>query len=440
MSPHPTGPGPHQSEPGHPGFGQPSGPAYGGPGGYPGQGGEAYGPIPPGQVQPNHPGPYGPGAPGQPMGPYGPLAPGQGPGGPMGPGGPLGGGGAGPSGKPNSKLLLVVSAAVLAFVVLAAGAVALVSRGSTATAGGSTDPGGSGAQTSAPAAPQANASAPADAVRSYLWALAAGQASTALALSSEQPADKTFLTDAVLADSNARAPITKINVPPVSGDYVYSVDATYNLGDEAVTDEFNVTKVGNAWKIRQGYVDLDLKYVRNKTLPLNVNKVPVKTDKIRLFPGSYNLTSGSSYITYGSSPLLIKSPSAYASALDSKPTLTQAGEDVFVKAVVSKLTSCAKSREMDPSGCPNRIQPYPYQKVDKSTVKWSLNKDSIANLKPELDYDNPAVAEVRVSPEYEFAAKGTNFGRKATFTRTLTQFGTAKANLTEEPLRLTFSR
>lgn len=360
----------------------------------------------------------------------------------MGPGGPLGGGGVPPSGKPNSKMLLIIGAAVLALIVLAVGTVAALSRGNSATAGGASDPGTSGGAASTPSAPPAAGAANAsDAVRSYLEALAAGKASTALALSSETPADKTFLTDAVLAESNARAPITKINVPAVSGDYVFSVDASYTIGSEPINQKFSVTKVGNGYKVRQGYTDVDLKYVRSKTLPMMINKVAVKTDKVRLFPGSYDITSGNSLVNYGdTSTLTIKSPTDYASSLDLKPTLSKAGESTIIKAIQAKLASCAKSTELRPSGCPNAVQPTSSQKVDTSTIKWALDKDSIANLEPELDYDNPAVATVRIRPEYTFTADGSQFGNQTKFSSKVTAFATVKTNVTEQPLKFTVGR
>ena len=171
-----------------------------------------------------------------------------------------------------------------------------------------------------------------------------------------------------------------------------------------------------------------------------INKVAVKTDKVRLFPGSYNISSGNSYVNYGeNSTLTIKSPSGYTSTMDLKPTLTKAGASAIVKAVQTKLAACAETKDLTPSGCPNAIEPYSYQKVDKSSVEWTLDKDSVANLKPELDYRNPAIATVRVSPEYTFRATGTQFDRKTKFTQTLTSYSTIKTNVTQQPLKLTAS-
>lgn len=446
----PTGgrPGPTGRGPSGPGFGQPSGPGYG-PGGYPGQGGP-YGPGGPQQLPPQGPGrpsgPYGPMGPGQPGGAYGgpggPMGPG-GPGQPQGPGGPMGPGGPGqPGGKPGSKLLLIMGGAVLALILLVVGAVALFNRGSgnaaTPPAGGSssTSSGGGGSQSE----PPTTATKPSDAVRAYLQALAAGKAATALALGSEQPADKTFLTDAVLAASNKRAPITNINVPEVTSAYTYDVDASYKLGNQPVTDKYTVTKSSGSWKVQDSFVDMDLKYLRNDTLPLLLNGVAVKTDKVRLFPGSYAFTSNNSYIDYGSdNVVLLKSPSDYASTTDVKPTLTAAGAAAFKQTVETKLVSCAKSKALLPAGCPNGVTPYSYQKVDKGSVTWKFDKSSLDNLRTDLDYQNPAVAKSSGTVDFQFSATGKNFDQRTRFAKTVTVYPQMSVNMTQHPLTVVFS-
>ena len=83
-----------------------------------------------------------------------------------------------------------------------------------------------------------------EAVKSYLDALAAGQAAVALALGKDQPTDTTFLTDAVLADSLKRAPITAITVSPPDDEYDNSIEASYKLGDQQVNETFTVQKTG----------------------------------------------------------------------------------------------------------------------------------------------------------------------------------------------------
>lgn len=438
--PHPGGPHPGgqqgtpPQEPGQGGFGQPSGPRYGNGPVQPGPGGYGSQPSNPGYG--TGPGSYGgpagnPGGPayGAPGGPGGPGGPGPyGPGGPMGPGAP----------KKSNNTLLIIAAAVLALIIFGiAGGVLLMNRGTTAT--GPTDPGG---QTGASSAPPVQAANPSDAVKSYLDALAAGQADTALALGEDQPADKTFLTDAVLKDSNSRAPITDINVPEVTDQNAYQVDATYKIGDESVTEEFSVNKVGDDWKLTKTFAELNLSYVRNKTLAMTLNGADVKTDKIRIFPGSYEFTSASKHVDYGSENVLVlKSPSDYPSAADIKPTLTEGGYDAFLKAAKVGLDKCMAEKKLAPAGCPFGVRPLSGQKIDPSSVKWKLAEDPWANLKARLDHQNPSIAEASASMIFEFTAKGTSDGRRTTFgPQKVFRYVQMSAPMTQEPLKVTYSR
>ncbi|MET0694743.1 MAG: hypothetical protein ABWY56_12495 [Propionibacteriaceae bacterium] len=446
--PGPNEAGPYGSSQPNPGsgFGQPSGPAYGGPGGYPGQP-NPYGPGPqgPGQQAPGQQGPGQqgpgqpwPGGPGQPMGPGGPgqpMGPG-GPGGPYGPGGQPPYGSVPPGGKKsNSRLLIIIGAAVLALIILGIGAGVLINNRNKTVATDPTDP--NNPQSSAPAATK-----PSDAVKAYLDALAAGQAATALSLGVDQPADKTFLTDAVLADSNKRAPITEINVPEVTDEYTYSVDASYKMGDQAVTDKYNVKKVGDSWKVQDTFAELNLTYARAKTLPMLINTVAVKTDKVRVFPGSYTFTSGNKYVNYGDEgTLLLTSPSEYPSLSDIKPTLSQAGETAFVAAIKTQVTACVKQKKLAPSGCPFGIKAADYQKFDEDTIEWKLDDGVFDNIKPRLDYENPAIVEASGSIPVIFSAEGEQFGDKAKFgPQKVSGYASMSANLTKEPIKVVFTR
>ena len=154
----------------------------------------------------------------------------QGPGGPQQPYGAYNPGGQPP--KKSKAVPIIIGAVVLALVVAAIGIGVAVSRGGDdPVAGGGTGGGGTSS------APPAEAKKASDAVKGYLDALAAGQAEAALAFGKDQPADKTFITDAVLADSVKRAPITDINVPEVADENAYQVSATYKIGGQAVNEE-----------------------------------------------------------------------------------------------------------------------------------------------------------------------------------------------------------
>ena len=442
-------PGPYGSgQPHDPngGYGQPSGPGYGAPGG-PGYGppnGPGYG-APGGQGQPpGYTGPYGdstgspgtpayPGGPGRPIGPGGPgqpLGPG-GPGQPMGPGGPK---------KSNSKALLIIGAAVLALIILGVGGgLLLLNRGNDVT-GPPADPGPGNTSVPDPSTSSAptTAAKASDAVNAYLEALAAGKADAALALGEETPADKTFLSDPVLADSNARAPITDINVPEVSDESSYKVDASYKIGEEAVNESFYVSKSGSGWKVKDTFAELNLGYSRSKTLPMVMNGVPVKTDKIRIFPGSYEFTSGSKFVDYGAENVLVlKSPSEYPSATDIRPTLSEAGSEAFIKSAKDQIAACVKKHELAPAGCPFGLTKTANQKVNEESVRWTLEGDPFGNLKPRLDYQNPAIAEASASMRFEFKATGESYGRAAKYSQTDYTYVKMSATMTGDTVKVT---
>ena len=88
-------------------------------------------------------------------------------------------------------------------------------------------------------------------------------------------------------------------MPEVNDEYAYQVEASFKLGDQAVSENFNVVKAGDQWRLRETYNDIDLSFSRNRNLPMIINGVEAKTGKLRLFPGAYQFTTGSSYVTLG---------------------------------------------------------------------------------------------------------------------------------------------
>lgn len=441
------GQGPGGQPPGQPPQGQPpyGQPPYGQPGqpapGQPGFAPPGYGQQPPGGYPTPPPGTYPPGG-------Y-PPRPGQQPG----PGGVPGG--QPPTKGSGSRIGLIIGAIALALVIIGVGAAVLLNR-NTDTASGPVDPpatggtGGGGGPTGASAPPtQAStvpppASTQADqAVRAYLDALAAGQAGVALSLAAEQPADTTFLTDAVLADSIKRAPITDIKVTPPSNEYDTSIAATYTIGDQQVNEDFTVQKQGDSYRLYRATQDVNLESLRNRTLPLLVNGVEVKTDDIDLFPGSYAFSSGNDYVGYGSGePLLIKSPTDYPNAYEYRPTITEAGTRAVVGAAKAKLNACVKEARFKPSGCPFlNVQERAGQNITESSLRRKILEDPFTNVEPRLDYQDPAVAEFSVTVRWEAKASGTQSGSRTTFAiDDARDFTTVRARLTGKEVKVVFGR
>ena len=375
-----------QGQPGqsHPGQGQPG---QGQPGQYPPPPAGQPGQYPPPPAQPGHPGQYPPagGSPYPPQGPQHGAPPGPPPG-PWGQGQPPGG--PPPSGSGNNKTLWIILAGVAAFLVLA-----MILVVALVVVSGDDDPAATGGTTNGKAKSQPAA------VKAYLSAVAEGDAKKALSLAAVQPLDKDFLTDEMLEESAETAKITNIKVSDVANEYTSSVPATFQLGDQTVTENFSVTKSGDDWKMAEVGSTMDFTNMRKNTLPLMLNGKQVEVDKVTLFPGAYTLSTGSDNITYGTTgQLTVKGASDYLSTSDLTPTLSPEGEKAFVAAVKASAAACLAKKDLSPANCPNRAGNGGFR-IEKPTIKWTKRggTNPFANLQPRLDYESPNIAEVRPS-------------------------------------------
>ncbi|MBA8792804.1 hypothetical protein FHX74_000398 [Friedmanniella endophytica] len=434
----PNGPGADGPRGDQPGFGRPSGPGFGGgPGGpnpangpQPGYGGGA-----PWTPQPQQPGPQGPGGYG-PTGPTGPTGPQTwNPTGPQGYGGPQppspypGGPGQPPKGGGRTKLVLMIAGGALVLLLIAViGGVALFGKKNTPVA--DPDP----TTTTAPAAEDQ-----AGAVKGFLGALAAGNAKQALAYAANTPSDTTFLTDEVLKASQQAAPITDIQVAPVSSNYSTSVDASYKVGNSLVTGSFRVEKFGSTWKLENVANDVKLYSSSYEGLPLLVSGVKVTGDTIYLFPGTYAISTGSKYVTWGTSSITVKDPEGYVSMSGLSPKLTSAGTSAVTAAVKSAGEACVKERKATTS-CGPSIHPPSGTKVDTSTIRWSVSFGSFSKLSSvRLNYEDGRQAVGYVSVGMKAKYVGTYKGRKTNFSSYSTEFvDKPVVNLFSEPLKVSW--
>ena len=162
----------------------------------------------------------------------------------------------------NNRLLIMAAVVIAAVVLTAVGVGIAVTSGST----------GSGTQTQAPTSSASNpasqdpTAAPAgslasDAVRGYLKAIAAGNAKAALAYAAEPQPQSSLLTNAVLAESRRRAPITAINVPTVDDQAASTVTATYKIGSTSVSHAYQVQRTANdQWKLASVTAVVEIDY------------------------------------------------------------------------------------------------------------------------------------------------------------------------------------
>jgi hypothetical protein len=185
-------------------------------------------------------------------------------------------------------------------------------------------------------------------------------------------------------------------VPEVTDKYAYEVDASYKLGDRPINAKFEIDDSSGHYLVGDGYAEVDLSYTA-KGLPLTINGVTASADKVYLFPGSYELATTAKYITLGSGAnFLVQQPNDYPD-IQAKPALTPAGQKVFKQRVTAAINKCIASTKLK-AGCGLDLASKTTNgyTVKDGTVHRSLTSDAkaqVRNLKAELDYESPTVAE-----------------------------------------------
>lgn len=281
---------------------------------------------------------------------------------------------------------------------------------------------------------------PAAVVRGFLEAVARSDAPAALAYAQTQPADTSFMSTEVLTAANAANPITEINVPPVpsvSSDST-TVQASYKIGAERVTQGYEIDLVGGAWKLAKVGSELDLSAKRSKKVPMILAGRSVDADTIILLPGAYEVTSGLTYIDWGpENTILVKAPDDFLSGSKLDLSINDAGTAAFLAATNASLNACVKVKKVNPSGCPFEYSNSSY-KVTPSTISWTLTEDPLADKTPRLSYDDDGVATLSASIRLQFKAKGktTYDGKATTISTPVYGSATASADLTKDSVTI----
>ncbi len=397
------------------------------------------------------------------MGPGGPTGPGgpYGPGGPGGPGGPYGSYGPGPQDPPpprkRSKLPIVLVAVAVALALVVTAIVFAVRRGTevvgqppsppptTEPAPPTTEPPSDpptdpptpdpSTPTDPPATPAPPAGPRADqAVNGFLRAVASTNADLALRYAARPvPRDPT-LSNAVLRESQRRAPLSRITVAPVTDPNATQVRASYYLGTTPVNTVYDVVKVGSEWKLAKVVNDLSLGAVRHSTVPMKINGATVTRNTIRVLPGSYAFTTGSNYLTYGNrNVLLVRSPTELVSGVFGlRRQLTTGGVRKVRSEAKASFDKCLDSRNAKPSNCPFRWTNSTYRYVN-GTVNWKQSGDPFKKAKILLDGTRgPALSmsfKVQLSGNCRFQ------GQRGTCRGTVTGTAVGKIDLTRKPLK-----
>jgi hypothetical protein len=338
-----------------------------------------------------------------------------------------------PQPKGKSKLLIIIGAAALAVILMAVLAVVVATRGwPTANPGSNTNTQGQQTDPSHSGAPQ-NTPRPSDAVTAYLEALAAGDADTALSYAADPAPTGRMLTNEVLAESGKRAPLTEIHVPVVEDQSAKSVSATYTLGNSAVSESFDVVKVGDSWKISRAVKDLDLGFIVDGAVPVKINGVKVTENSVAVLPGSYAFTTGLPYVGYGSkNVVLVKSPYVEADTYRIQSQLTNSGKKAVVSATKKSYKKCLDAHSLNPKNCPMDFKSkYRY---DKSTITWrQAGGDPFRKSKVTF---SGTQARIEIDLNLKLSGSCTYQRRSGNCSGTLTGTSVAVVNATDKPLNV----
>jgi hypothetical protein len=215
---------------------------------------------------------------------------------------------------------------------------------------------------------------PQAAVRGYLEAVSRGEAAAALSYAASTPANTKMLTDAVLADSLAQAPITNISVDEkILVDSVTDVEvgAHYDLGGTPVETTYLARKVGSIWRV----VTAESSWPSTSLLSYypdfawRVNGVLVDSADVKLFPGSYLLTSADPRFKVDQPGPCVLPAKGYQENCFPDLLLTDEGAAQYSAAVRSKLSGCLSQQSLAPVGCGFSAPADP--DAVSSTIKWS---------------------------------------------------------------------
>ena len=277
----------------------------------------------------------------------------------------------------QKRRTLIVGAAVCVMALIAVGVAVLFNR----------DPAG-GAQSAG------------QAVRMYLEALARGDAQGALAMAKQRPPDTALLTEDFLRRQLQAAPITDIQI--LSPEDSPQVRVRAKFGDEASEATLLVTppQRGESWLI--DHAAIELRADGGIAAPLLDSMTMLGTPFPRsgtayAFPGALDLGSSNPYLSVKSllaQPTLLNGLTGLAQInLMPQLTLTEAGRADVQDALTAALEQCAKSKQLEPPGCPQRVRA---DGLVDGTVSWTAVQSNGINVAefggPSLD---PTTGTVR---------------------------------------------
>jgi len=244
-----------------------------------------------------------------------------------------------------------------------------------------------------------------DAVKGYLEALSRGDANSALAFSSDQPASKDFLTDDILKQQIAKWPITNIRIlsdsSAGSGNSAIGygqVHVAVNFGDKSSDTTLTAKKDGDHWKLERAAIKVEATSsgLGNQAAAntLTIFGKPLNGNPAYVFPGFLDVASSNQWITVTTKPVLLDQLLTGGSSASLQPsyTVTDAAKTAIMAQVKTITDACTNSHAAAP---PKPCDTVAFGVVD-GTVNWGpadLSRIKIDNI----DNYSSAGLTVRVS-------------------------------------------
>lgn len=233
-------------------------------------------------------------------------------------------------------------------------------------------------------------------VEEYLSSLAEGDADAALAHLWVEGDDRALLSDAVLAESLERAPLSDIQVGEARslgyGDAV--VPVTFLLGDEVVARTFQVWAGSGDPEIADGLVMAGL--YQFEDLDVTVNGVAAE-ETAMLFPGVYEFAlRDEHFVLEGDTTIRLAAPDDEYAISDLIPVLNEQATETFRSLVRASLEEClAMTTLATPCGLDVPAMTDDGRRVDEGTVRRELSPEgerALAALSAEQLYDSTTSA------------------------------------------------
>ncbi|WP_322861234.1 hypothetical protein U8D42_06400 [Mycobacterium europaeum] len=217
-----------------------------------------------------------------------------------------------------------------------------------------------------------------DAVKSYLGALARGDAGTALSYGTDQPATTKFLTDDILHKQLAQWPIRDIKIlhdnssAPDAALSMAHVHVVATFGDQTSDAVLHLRLDHSRWKLGSAAIKFapglgaSMGNAAAKTVTLFGN--PISDATVYVFPGWVDIGTTNPYLTVTIPPLLLDQLTPAAPYwVHPNFAVSEKGRNAVETQVAAAMANCQKSNLLAPPNCPVHLEP---GGLAEGTVSW----------------------------------------------------------------------